>query len=123
MSQPFSIFICATFDVSDFLAALCGLLTWIPGACDQTLVDLLANIPTSTTEITLTTDFNTIHDHAFSSFPSLSRLTLSYNKIHTVYVQAFHGLKNLEYLDLSHNIITYLPPGLFDTVGENSNQV
>nr|ABB21099.1 variable lymphocyte receptor A [Eptatretus stoutii] len=57
------------------------------------------------------------------------RLVLNYNKLRELEPTAFHGLKELTYLDLDGNKLQTLPPGVFDhlveldTLGLNSNQL
>ena len=106
------------------ISVLSAALTWIPGGCDQTLAERLANIPASWSGISTTAgNFPVIPDYAFSSFSHLSSLSLTLCKIQLLGPHAFHNLTNLEYFDLSSNFITNLPPGLFQTVGQNSNEI
>lgn len=51
---------------------------------------------------------------AFSEVPKIERLVLRKCEIERVSMDAFIGLGTLIELDLSHNLISFLPPGIFD---------
>ena len=96
----------------------------MPAGCHESLPEVLANIPANTTDLSLRfRDLPIIHDHAFTSIPSLKKLHLSNSKIFRLESQAFYGLTKLEYLDLRSNKISNLPHEIFLTVTIHSSQI
>lgn len=49
---------------------------------------------------------------SFSMYPSVKRLLLPYNKVHTVEPESLSALDSLEMLDLTQNAMKEVPPGL-----------
>lgn len=56
---------------------------------------------------------STLTPYAFESQSQLNRLSVSNNRVATIYKESLHGLVNLQSLDLSHNKLTHLGANLF----------
>lgn len=56
---------------------------------------------------------STLTPYAFEAQSQLNRLSVSNNRIATIYKESLHGLVNLQSLDLSHNKLTHLGANLF----------
>lgn len=56
---------------------------------------------------------STLTPYAFESQSQLNRLSVSNNRVASIYKESLHGLVNLQSLDLSHNKLTHLGANLF----------
>ena len=54
-----------------------------------------------------------INPYVFETQGHLSRLSVAYNRVSSIYKESLNGLVNLQSLDLSNNKLTHLGPNLF----------
>ncbi|KAL1778354.1 relaxin receptor 1 isoform X1 [Sigmodon hispidus] len=84
-------------------------------ACDGANLRAVPSVPSNVTLMSLQRNFiRTLPPNGFRKYHQLQTLFLQSNKIRSVSVFAFRGLRNLTKLYLSNNRITFLKPGVFE---------